>query len=446
MSLRTWLFGESRAETELGDSEPVVSGGSVLEDLFEAMSGEQPVSEALALNVPAVTACLDFITGMAATVPFKLYEMERDGTREVPDDGRVRALNYDTGDLLNVRETRIALYRDMMLHGAGYAYIERYGNEVSALHYVDRAAVGVDVGSDHIFKTARILVDGKVYPDWAFLKLTRHTRDGVTGSGVLKENAKELATAWATMTLQESTMRGGGNAKGFLRSERKLSQPALDKLKAGFERLYSASKSRVVVLNRGIEFTPASNDNTELQMNETIDNIRKDVCTMFNVQPGLILGTPTQEALTATLQTAVVPLVEQMAAALNRDLLLETEKGKRFFEADTTQLLRGDMLARYQAYLFAAQAGWLGKNEIRKRENMAALPGLDVVGMNLADVLFDAKTGTYVIPNTGMAFKMDGDGVKVLTAPGTVNGGSTPTEPGTERDGKGGDENANDDP
>ena len=49
----------------------------------------------------------------------------------------------------------------------------------------------------------------------------------------------------------------------------------------------------------------------------------------------------------------------------------------------------------------------MSKNEIRYAEDYDAIDGLDVVSLNLANVLYDIKTGQYYTPNTGSVMNMN---------------------------------------
>ena len=50
------------------------------------------------------------------------------------------------------------------------------------------------------------------------------------------------------------------------------------------------------------------------------------------------------------------------------------------------------------------------KNEIRYAEDYDSIDGLDVVSMNLANVLYDVKTGKYYTPNTGSVMNIEKGG------------------------------------
>lgn len=217
-----------------------------------------------------------------------------------------------------------------------------------------------------------------------------------------------MALAWAGMVLQTNLMKSGGNKRGFLSSEKRLSQQSLDALKESFERMYSNTTSGAVVLNSGVSFKEASNTSVELQLNETNQAVQNTICTAIALPPEAINGKGTEETLEIAVQQAVIPLLTKMEAALNRDLLLEEEKGRKYWKADTFELLKGNMAKRYEAYKRATEGGWIDKNEIRRREQMEEKKGLDIVGLGLGEVLLNTKTGQYFTPNTKTVTDLNG--------------------------------------
>ena len=119
---------------------------------------------------------------------------------------------------------------------------------------------------------------------------------------------------------------------------------------------------------------------------------------------------------------AILPIGTAFKTALNRDLLLESEKGSYFFDIDYTETLKSSMKERYEAYKIGKNAGFIGINEIRKRENLPEVDGLDVIDLGLGSTLFNMKTGETYVPNTGSVHK-DGE-------PGDKNNdGKEPDEP-----------------
>jgi HK97 family phage portal protein len=69
--------------------------------------------------------------------------------------------------------------------------------------------------------------------------------------------------------------------------------------------------------------------------------------------------------------------------AINRQLLTPTAARTLYSEFSLEGLLRGSSTERAQFYSTAVNDGWMRRSEVRKLENLPALPGVD-----------DAPTGT----------------------------------------------------
>lgn len=83
----------------------------------------------------------------------------------------------------------------------------------------------------------------------------------------------------------------------------------------------------------------------------------------------------------------------------------------KYFIIDTSELLKADILTRYQAYQIGLAANFLQPDEIRFKENLAPL-GLDFIKLGLNDVLYDPKTRQIYTPNTDSHAKIDDAGLQ----------------------------------
>ena len=61
----------------------------------------------------------------------------------------------------------------------------------------------------------------------------------------------------------------------------------------------------------------------------------------------------------------------------NHKLLGEKERDKYFCEFLVDALLRGNTRQRYEAYRVAISSGWMNRNEVRRKENLNEVDGLD---------------------------------------------------------------------
>ena len=101
----------------------------------------------------------------------------------------------------------------------------------------------------------------------------------------------------------------------------------------------------------------------------------------------------------SAIKVAIMPVVVAIQTALNKSLLLWAEKSDHYFILDTKELLKGDILKRYQAYQIALKEGFLQLDEVRYEEDKEPY-GLQFIKLGLQDVLFDPKTRTIYTPNT----------------------------------------------
>lgn len=381
------------------DPEPEKKETESNEDaLLRASLSDDYMTRDQAMNVPAFAACVNKIAETVSTIPIRLYRLVDGKLEAVEDDARVRLLNDDTGDTLDGVQFKRALVRDYLTGKGGYAFINRTGNRIRSLHYVKESEVSFLFTSDPIFKDYDIMIQGTKYKPFEFLKVLRNTEDGRSGRSVVDENSEVLSVAYHSLEYEKNLVKTGGNKKGFVKSAKKLAEPAIKALKAAWRRLYQNNTENVVILNEGLEFQEASNTSVEMQLNENKKTNSDEICKLFNMPPAMINGGATEQDKTNFVQYCLNPILKEFECALNRDLLLESEKGSYYFAADTSELTKGDIEKRFKAYETASKNGFMQIDEIRMRENLPPL-GLDFVRLGLQDVLYDPETKQFYMPN-----------------------------------------------
>ena len=359
--------------------------------LLQALLNSQPITREQALTLPAVSGAVDLISGMIASMPIKLYKYKDGKVESKDDDPRVTLLNGDTGDTLDAYQMKKAMVEDYLLGKGGYAYIRRNRNDVTGLFYVKDIFVSAIPNFKPIYKDYYLIVEGQKYDKYEFIKLLRNTKDGATGVGLTEEVGTALETAFNTLLYQLNIVKSGGNKKGFLKSQRKLGQDEINVLKQAWNNLYANNTENVVVLNNGLEFQEASNSSVEMQLNESKKTLQNEINNIFHIHP---------DDFYLTFKEAIYPIIKAFTTALNKDLLLEKEKNKLFFEFDVKEILKANVRERYEAYKIAKETGWITLNEIRRQENYNYIEGLDVINVGLGAVLYDTSTHQFYTPNT----------------------------------------------
>lgn len=391
------LFFKKREKAPDQESRDVSVASSVDEStvsdvLLRALLSGETISREQAMNIPAVASAVDLISSSIASMPVRLFKYKDDHVEEVKKDERVAMLNGDTRDTLDGFQLKKALVIDYLLDGNGYAFIRREdSNDVSGIFYVNDMFVAISILDEPIYKTYTIGCGGGMYQPWEFIKLLRNTRNGAFGFGVTEEISKALETAYKSMMYQLSLVKTNGNKRGFLKANRKLGQDEINLLKKAWNNLYNTdNEENVVVLNNGIEFQEASSTSVEMQLNETVKSLQEQIKDIFHISDDFEL----------TFKLAIYPIVKAFETALNRDLLLEKEKGKYFFELDVKEIIRANIKERYEAYKLAKECGFMTINEMRRSENMNYIDGLDIVDLGLGSVLYNVQTHEYYTPNT----------------------------------------------
>ncbi|RXI50227.1 phage portal protein [Clostridium tetani] len=400
-----WLFRE-KEKREVAEETP-----TTLEDLLlQAVLKEDKITRQMALNIPTLSACIELISNTVAMLPIKLYKKENGQVTEVLDN-RSKLLNDDTKDTLDGFQFKKVLIEDYLLMGNGYAYINKARGQVVSLHYVKEENVSISMGVDPIFKDYTILVNGDSYKPYDFIKILRKSRDGATGDGIIEENNKILAVAYNALDYENVLAKTGGNKKGFIKAASKLAQESIDELKEQWNKMYSKNSENCVVLNKGLEFQESSATPTEMQINENKITNGDEICKIFNVPPSIITGDgkANESDYDKFVKLAILPILKIIITALNRDLLLEKEKESFYFAFDTKDLLKGDMLKRYQAYEIAIKNKIMQINEVRYAEDKPPIEALeDTLVLGLQDVLYNTKNGSIYTPNTNKVSDMKG--------------------------------------
>lgn len=375
--------------------------------LLKALLGGGDVTKQIALQVPTVSGGIDLIANVIASTPIKLYRDEGGKAIEVKasEDRRIGLLNDETGDTLNANEFWKAITRDYFLGKGGYAYIHKTRGQFRSLHYVDESRISIQKNTDPIFKDFDILVEGTAYKPYDFLKILRNTKDGAQGVPITEENSKLIEVAYESLLFERNLVKRGGNKKGFLRAEKKIDEPSMNALRSAFAKLYSNTSDNMVILNSGIDFKESSDTSTEMQLNENKVSNAAEFAKLFHISPDVMAGKATTADTASLARLAAIPLMVTIQCALNKDFLLEKEKGLFYWAFDTKELLKGDMKERFDAYKTALDANFMQIDEVRYAEDMEPL-GLSWIKIGLQDVLYDPKTKTVYTPNTNQTTTM----------------------------------------
>ena len=383
----------------------VVAADNPLSSLLKGVE----ISPETAMEIPAVSSCIDFISDCIAGLPIRLYRENRqtNSTEEIKDDDRLRLLNDETGDLLDPFQMKKAVVMDFFLYGSGYIYPEMDGNRVLSLRYIPHGAIAsLYRGKDPVFKVGQyVLSNGLTLWDDQVIKLLRATKDGLSGQSVVEQHQQILSAMYREIIYEKMLTAAGGNKKGFITTETKLSAEAMEQLHKNWRDMYATTDNTMMILNKGLQFHESSNTSVEMQLNENKVRNNELVCQIFGMSSEAVSGKLGDDAAIAVIKNAVIPVVTAFENALDRGLLLPSERDRTYYAFDTSELLKGDILKRYQAYKTGLECNVLQIDEARYKEDLPPL-GLTWIKLGLQDVLYDPKTKVIYTPNMNQSMTM----------------------------------------
>ena len=405
MNLQFW----KRRKEERSSLEQDVDG--IKDLLLAAGLIEDRITRTEALNIPTLAGCVELISSLVASIPIKLYKEENGEVEEIKDDIRLKFLNEETGDTLTSFEMKKALVIDYLLMGNGYIYINKEKGKFVSLHYVKERDVSIIKNLDPIFKNYDVIIGGQTYKPYNFIKLLRHSDNGADGYGIIEENPLLLSVAYNSLKYENILSKTGGNKKGFIEAEAKLNTEAMNTLKDQWRNMYSNNTENCIVLNKGLTFKESQATPTELQLNENKIANGSEICKVLNMPPSIITGDgkANESDFDKAFKIAILPILNNLIASINRDLLLEKEKKSFYFGYDANELLKGDIEKRFKAYEIGIKNKVMGINEARYKEDLPPLELFeDTVLLSLSDVLYNTKTGEVYTPNTDKTSNLKG--------------------------------------
>lgn len=351
-------------------------------------SANDAIDTKTALRDTTASACIRLISRTIASFPLHLFHRLPRG-RELAERHPVEDLLQAPGGAdVNAYNLKQALFAYTAGRGNCYARIMRTGSGVpGGLEPIDPDTIRPQRARSG--QWVYVQNDGTELPPAEVLHLRTETSDpwGMEGLSPIERYAETLKDARAQRRFASKFWTRGANVTGTLQTEGALNPDARKDLKKEFSSLYSGEgedAGKVAVLTHGLKFDP-----TKLISPADADWMaarklsREDVATIWSVPPVLVttLDGATyanlSEAIGWFLKTTLTPYLTAFEQEVKLKLLGK-EASDYSVKFNVDSLLRSDTANRYKAHKDAIVAGWIAPNEIREKEDLDPIDGLDV--------------------------------------------------------------------
>jgi len=356
--------------------------------IFGSQYGSDSVDPATALKVSAALACVRVLAESVASLSWIVYRRNSEGGKDRASEHYAYSLlHHRPNDIMTAFSFRERIIKDILLHGNGYALIERDNGMPVALWPLNPSMVRPQLDqSERNIKYAIKSSAGetRIYNHGDILHVPC-LGDGIIGKSVISYNAGAFELSLSEDEYARSFFSNGAYAGGVLEAEKSLSKEARDRLRDGWSNAYGKNQSgsgwhKVAVLEDGLKWKPMTVNPKDAMALESRKYQLSDIARMFRVPPHLIgdLEKATFSNIEHQSLEFVVhslrPWVIRLEQEFNYKLFDGSDRKTHFSELLMDSMLRGDIKARNEAYSIMRQNGIINADEWRSLENMNPLP------------------------------------------------------------------------
>ena len=219
-----------------------------------------------------------------------------------------------------------------------------------------------------------------LYSDEDMLHFFFYSFDGIRGVNPIEYNAGAIAAGIGAQEFGNEYFEKRGNIRAVIETDEKMNQSMVKKFLDNFE---ESKKYGNPLLTHGVKWKNITSSPDSSQMIESKTLSIQDVARIFMVPPHL-LGDLSRATFSNIehqdiefVKHYIRPTVKMYEQELDRKLLFDEERGRIETKFNLDGLLRGDLATRADFYQKAVLSGWMSRNEVREREHLNPVSGLD---------------------------------------------------------------------
>ena len=378
-------------------TDPLVSAGYSVGSLSET-------AETAAQKLSAVDRCIEILSDSIAKLPNYIIDSR---TRD-------RITNHPLHHVLNIRpnEAMTPFVRKKVLEtsrlegGNGYDWIIRNPRTGAIDELIPVPWRLVQPWRDmrgRVWYTVTHPVTGEpmVLPQEDIAHYKGSSRDGLTGTSVLRRAGEVIAAGRAAQEYDRAYYENGGQPAGVLRTESDLrgyvkdqdgntlldsaGKPVTrkDHLRSEWERIHSGPKKshRIAILDFGLDYKPLATSNRDAQFVENKEVFVRDIARFFGVplyklnEGKQAYGSNEQNSIEYVVST-LHPIVTQYEEEQTWKFLIDSELAKGLeVRINLMAELKGDTASRANWYRTMSEVSVFSPNDIAELEDLPDVPG-----------------------------------------------------------------------
>ncbi len=336
-----------------------------------------------AIQVSAVYACVRVIAETVASLPFSVFEQDKEGSQKALGHPLYRLLHDEPNPEMTSFVWREAMLTHLLLWGNSFSQILRAGRgNIVGIYPLLPDRMEVDRDDKGRLTYTYSTTNGqqvKLRPE-DVLHIPGLGFDGVMGYSPIAVERNAVGLSIASEEYGSKFFSNGARPSGILTHPNTVKNPKA--LRDSWDAAYggSGNSGRVAVLEENMTFTPISMPNNEAQFLETRKFQVEEICRIYRVPPHMIGDL--EHATFSNIEHQSIdfavhcirPWLVRIEQSVNRALFTEQEKGRYYCQFNLDGLMRGSYKERMEGYAIGRQNGFLSANDIRRLENQNPIP------------------------------------------------------------------------
>lgn len=362
-----------------------------------------------ALQLSAVFSCVSLIAETVSTLPLKVYRRKDDGSRELAKEHPLYALlcrspNYEQTPARYL----LMVAASICLWGNSFTEIIRSPITKRIISLNPLLPQNMTVKRDKETKILKYIYTENGVKREIDEKSMMHIRgfgiDGVMGIFKIFKARETIGVAQSAEESAGKFFENGLQSSGLVSTNDKLTPEQRDRLRDNMTKFMgSKNAGKMMVLENGITYHGITMNPEAAQMLETRSFEIEEICRWFRVPPFMVGHLEKQSSwassvegmnmqfLTNTLRPMLVNIEQEIA----RCLINSTDFDTYYVEFSVEGLLRADSKGRADFYASALDHGYLNRNEVRRKENEAPIPGGEIYTIQSALIPLDQVGTNY---------------------------------------------------
>lgn len=408
--MAAWFRGKAAAQSTTGLSLMDESLGTRLAAILgggRSLSGKVVTPES-SMQISVAWSCQRILSETVGSIPWAIFERKAGGNAEQVDDIPLTdvLIHSPNRDMTSV-EYREAMTLNLAQEGNTYALIDRTGASISSLYPIVSAKV--QVATKERGNTALPINEGEVFykvldrGQWVDYPREKiwHTKgfgqNGIEGLSPIGAAREALGFAASMDDFGSVFFKQGGKPSGIVSipnflspDQRVIARENLQQMLGGM-----ANAHKFALFEGGMKPEPwGGMPLADMQFLLLKKYTVQEICRFYRIPPHMVadldratFSNIEQQSLEFVTYT-LMPYFTRIEASAAKWLFTPEQRRKYFLRFNFEGILRADSTARSTFYQSALANGWMNRNEVRAKENLNRVDGLDAytVQVNMTDI------------------------------------------------------------